>query len=63
MRSVVERVEFRELRVDRRDLEVAKVVAVDARREAMLVSRAVSCSGVMQSSGFWTSQCVNMQGQ
>jgi hypothetical protein len=60
---VVERVEFRELRVDRRILEVARAVAVEARRKAMLVSRAVSCSGVMQSSGFWTGQCVKMQGQ
>jgi hypothetical protein len=52
MRCVVERVEFRELRVDRKDLEVAMALAVEARREAMAVSRAVSCSGVMLSSGF-----------
>jgi hypothetical protein len=53
MRSVVERVELRDERVPRRVLEVVRALAVEARREVMVMSRAVSCSGLMPSSGFW----------
>lgn len=52
-RSVVERVELRDERVLRNVLEVVRALAVEARREVMVVSRAVSCSGVMLSLGSW----------
>ena len=46
MRSAVERVELREMRVERRILAVLRAVVVCVRRAVMVVSMTPSCSGV-----------------